>query len=144
MDFIEHNGKKYGVLEFNKDVHGEIVLDPITHFPNLKGMPILEQMEYFKLDYDYVSPSRYNNDYYKSCFFYGIDLDYCDNYIDVKEIIMKEGVMVGITYSKLGGNPIPLLLFDPIFSHTASDNNGAGYKEEDVYLTLILKPSRKY
>ena len=47
--------------------------------------------------------------------------------------------MIAVTYKSGYDNPKTLQLFDPHYLYEAEDNNGAGYKTSDVYVTLLFK-----
>ncbi len=57
---------------------------------------------------------------------------------DVKELIIKDGVIIGAMVSDWANYPTPCFLGQSICTWDAEDNNGAGYKTRTEYLTLKL------
>ena len=57
---------------------------------------------------------------------------------DIKELIIKDGVIVGAMVSDWANYPTPCFLGQTICTWDTEDNNGAGYKTRTEHLTLKL------
>ena len=139
MDKILFNGKFFNLVEYDKDIHGEITNWPSEFCPDLKGQDYKTQIERFRISYDDYTKEVFYKDDYKSIHYYSSYVTYYDAYFRVEDIIVKDGEIVAVTYNKGYGKDATLQLFDPHFLFEAEDNNGAGYKTSDVYVTLLVK-----
>ena len=59
---------------------------------------------------------------------------------DVKALIIKEGIIVGVMMSDDCSCEVPCLAEESVCTFYSSDNNGAGYKERVEYTRLICVP----
>lgn len=58
--------------------------------------------------------------------------EYCNG------IIVKNGVIVGILWAETANAKHAVYPYDPICVYYAKDNNGAGYKTYEEYITLVF------
>ena len=136
---INFNGRTFNVVEYDKTVHGEITNWPSEFVKDLNKQDLITQIKRFRITYnsytkDVFYKESYNNIYRNSSY-----VTYNDYYFKVKDIIVKDGEIVAVTYEKGYGQPTTLQIFDSHFLFEAEDNNGAGYKTSDVYVTLLVK-----
>ncbi len=133
------NGRTFKVVEYDKEIHGEIKNLPTDFADDLKGQDLITQIKRFRVTYsDYTKDVFYKDDY-SEIHGYSSYITYNDYYFRVEDIIVKDGVIIAVTFKKGYGNPETLQIFDPIYLFEAEDNNGAGYKTSDVFVTLLFK-----
>ena len=102
----------------------------------LHGLTLEEQMERYRVT-EYVSYSRTN---------WG-ERTYSTGYIrldrasDVKALIVREGILVGVMILNDCGREQACFAEEGVCTYYAEDNNGAGYKTREDYLYLVCVPS---
>jgi hypothetical protein len=136
---IYFNGRTFNVVEYDKAVHGEITNWPSEFVKDLKEQDLVTQIKRFRISYNDYTKDVFYKESYNKIHSYSSYVTYKDYYFKVKDIIVKDGEIVAVTYEKGYGNPTTLQIFDPHFLFEAEDNNGAGYKTSDVYVTLLVK-----
>ena len=136
---IYFNGRTFNVVEYDKAVHGEITNWPSEFVKDLKEQDLETQIKRFRISYNDYTKDVFYKESYNKIHNYSSYITYKDYYFKVKDIIVKDGEIVAVTYEKGYGNPTTLQIFDPHFLFEAEDNNGAGYKTSDVYVTLLVK-----
>ncbi len=136
---INFNGRIFNVVEYDKNIHGEITILPTEFADDIKGQDLETQIKRFRIIYsDYTKEVFYKDHYYK-LHGYSSYITYKDYYFEVEDIIVKDGIMIAVTYKSGYDKPKTLQLFDSHYLYEAEDNNGAGYKTSDVYVTLLFK-----
>lgn len=59
---------------------------------------------------------------------------------EVKALIVKDGVLVGVMMLDEYGREVPCLAEEEVCTYSASDNNGAGYSTRIDYTYLVCVP----
>ena len=136
---IYFKGTNFNVVEYDKDIHGEITIFPTDFADDIKGQDLETQIKRFRISYNDYTKEVFYKDYYYKVHGYSSYITYNDYYFKVNDIIVKDGIMIAVTYKSGYDTPKTLQLFDPHYLYEAEDNNGAGYKTSDVYVTLLFK-----
>ncbi len=136
---ILFNGRKFNVVEYDKEVHGELKNLPTDFANDIVGQDLETQLKRFRIDYSDYTKEVFYKDYYEKVFKYSSYITYKDYYFNVNDIVVKDGIVVAVTYNGGYDKPKTLQLFDSHYLYEAEDNNGAGYKTSDVYVTLLFK-----
>lgn len=113
---------------------GEVVF-PEGFEELLKGKSIEKQMEYFRTS---SRISHSNTGYGERISESGYRLLSDDE--DVKSVIVRDGIMVGVMMSDDCGREVPCLPEERVCTYYDCDNNGAGYKERIDYTWLLCVP----
>lgn len=62
---------------------------------------------------------------------------------DVKALIVKDGIVIGVMMSDFACAPQPCFIGECICTWDSEDNNGAGYKSRTEYTSLLFLPSQE-
>ncbi len=130
------NGKRFEVVEY-VEKYGAFEF-PDGFEARLYGKPIVEQAELFAMG---------GNACYSRSSYGEVDREsvmkrterVCEDY-DVRAIIVKDGIMVGVMVRDCYGDIVPLFPYKSVCTYYSCDNNGAGYKEYESYNSLICLP----
>lgn len=119
---------KYGKYEIPEKLRellkGKIIEEQLKHFKTTAYLRIANKTS-FDMDINEYSDQHLNN---------VEDDEYVEGIIVDNEIVI--GLMVNGWYKELR----PCFLNNSVCTYSASDNNGAGYKEVEYYLYLVSVP----
>ena len=105
---------------------------PEGFMEKLEGKTIEEQMKYYRT----TCVSRYSISGWKERVNNGYVLT-VDKDRDVRALIVKDGILVGVMIVCDTGSEVPLFAEENVCTYYASDNNGAGSKERIEYTYLL-------
>lgn len=123
------------IVEYNKELHGEIKPAPAEFIAAIKALPVEEQIEHFRLVEGFSRGERA----------YGVE-SVNSQYSSAKKltessychaVLVKDGVIVGILTHSECCSEFAAYPNETYFIYSTEDNNGAGYKTYDEYMTLI-------
>ena len=122
-------------VEYDREKHGEIVPAPAEFIAVIRGLPLDEQVKYFRLIKGHSRGERaYGSEAVRSCFSNAEELEkssYCH------AAIVKDGVIVGILTHSDCREEFAAYPNKTYYVYSTEDNNGAGYLTYDEYMTLI-------
>lgn len=98
----------------------------------LSNLSVEEQMEYYRV----TCFSKYSVTDWKERTYEGSAVR-LDRDSDVKALIVKGGILVGVMILDDCNREVPCLAEESVCTYYSSDNNGAGYKERIEYTYLI-------
>ena len=123
------------IVEYDKEKHGEIVPAPADFIEKIKALPINEQIKHFRVvEGCYRGERAYGVSSVTSSYSSASTLEkspYCQG------VIVKDGLVVGILSSSDCCSEFAAYPHQPYYVYSTEDNNGAGYKTYDEYMTLI-------
>ena len=130
------NGKSIPIIEYDADVHGvpsEALAADVLE--KLSTLSLARQAELFRVINGKMYGERaYGEEKINRAFEEGYTLDkseYCNG------IIVQNGVIKGILWEETVRDKYAIYPFIPMCVYYAEDNNGAGYKTYEEYITLV-------
>ena len=99
---------------------------------SLQNLTVEEQMTRYRI----TGFSRYGMTDWRERRYEGITVR-LDKSSDVKALILRDGILVGVMMENDDGREVPCLAEECVCTYYDCDNNGAGYKERADYAYLI-------
>ncbi len=122
-------------VEYDRKVHGEIYPAPAGFIEKIKDLPVEKQVEYFRVVEGCCRGERaYGMSSINSSYSSARKLEdssYCH------AAIVKDGLIVGILSHSECCSEFAAYPHEPYYVYSTEDNNGAGYKTYDEYMTLV-------
>ena len=122
-------------VEYDKELHGEIRPAPEEFIQAMQGKTVEEQIGHFRLIEGYSRGERaYGREEVNSQYSYAKGLEdssYCH------AVIVKDGLVVGILTHSDYCSEFAVYPNETYCIYSTEDNNGAGYKTYEEYMTLI-------